>query len=235
MDPTGDSTSQPQADGQPATSAPAQGEQSGNGVTYVTKEEVTRMLTDLERRQKQSLKDVVSNRVIQEMQRLQAAGISATPEQVAQLVAKQEEAGKQETGKPSPAEAAPASPAQGGSQSQAPQDPIESQVRSWMREDGIQETQANPLLMEVYRIQAREGTRLTDDDPEAKEIKTEGTMLDILLSVREAVLKKKARVGKEGSPARLPSLSGGAPGAPARIHQKAIDIFDEYYKKKGKV
>lgn len=220
--------------GQPVNDQPVQtpvgaGDQSGQPeAKYLTQQEAQKLIDDALKRQKQSFSDTLSDRVKKEWDRLQTAGIQATPEQVAQLVNSEPE-GKEIPQQSPVQQLASQPPAQGdGSQTL---DPVETQAIAWMKEDGVE---SDPLLLEAYKIQAEEGVHITDEDPEARKITRGKNLFETMQSIHAAVLEKKERLARQGSPARMPSLAGGgAPSVPNYAGMRSTEIFEDYYSRKG--
>jgi len=184
---------------------------------------------ELSKRQRQSVKDTVSARVNKEIQRLRSAGINATPEQVEQLITDNEPESQSQP----PVSAS--APAQAQNIDQL-LDPVTKQAMDWLKEDGGDPQQADPLTVEIYQMQAKAGVHLLDDDPEVAELreKSKGKSLyETMRLVDEAIQAKQKRVSKEGSPARIPAMSkGNALNVPDVTQKRSLDIFEEYYQRR---
>lgn len=200
-------------------------------VNYISREEAQQLIDAALRRQKQSFNDVLSNRIKQELYRLKQAGIQATEEQVAQLIGEghSEPEGKEAQQQSSIPQQTTQQPAQVSEGSYA-LDPIENQAIAWMKEDGVELD--NPILLEIYKVQAMEGVHLTDNDPETKKVERGKTLFETMRSIHAAILEKKERESRQGSPARLPSLSSGSSARPDYSRMSGTEILEEYYSKK---
>jgi hypothetical protein len=200
------------------------------GEKYITLEEAKALIEESNKRQRQSLKDSVDARVKNEVERLRTAGIQATPEQVAQLMSEPE--GRETPGQSQPTQPPdPQTPPAQAAQGSEPQDPVKAQAIAWMREDKANDQ--DPVLREIYRMQAEAGMRLMDDDPEVKKIEY-GSLVTTLSSIQTALREKAERIGRIGSPARTPALAGGGTAAaPNWSSVPSGEIFEDHYKKKG--
>lgn len=204
------------------------------GQAVVPLEEVAKLIeTKLEealRRQRQSLKATITDRVQKELERLRSAGIQATPEQVAQLVESAPQSGESRTQTVQEAGRTEQQNVQIAANSE-----LERKALELAGKDGADVS--NPVIYEIYKLQAKEGITLEDGDPELEELKTGDTLYETLASVKSALDKKRARLEKLQSPARVPALAGGNSSVGVSVEEilktPGRDIIEQYLKKKG--
>lgn len=210
----------------PGQSAATQAQPGSGEPQYVTKEELDRATKEV-LRQAQSMTGKLNNAIQQKLEALQKAGVTnATPAMAQAMI-------DAETSQQAQAPATEAViPAQ-GQPSSVPQnaDPVLAQAQQWLREDQV--TNPDPFTLEAYRIMAERGTRITDNDPEAKTIDTSSPG-KFFSTLEQAIEAKREREGKIGSPARTPTVSGGSPSSqPAHAGLSGVDTLDQYFKSKS--
>lgn len=202
--PAGSGQSEPpdqntQPEGNPAQS-PAQ---QGGNQEFVTRADLEAARQELFR-QVQSLTGKSEARVQKELQRLHAAGIQATPDQIQKLMEQEPSEPSQPQGQP-----AAAQPAQVEQPAQAAFEPKHFiQASKWLEEDG--ETNPDPTTMKGYLLMAQAGIRLLDTDPEAKDIPEGLSEEQWLMAVAKGLQAKAQRLQKAGNPATMPNLTKGA-------------------------
>lgn len=169
--------------GQPDKPAETTQAQTGSDEKqYVTKSELDAAITRIEKLA-QSMTGKAEARIQKQLEALQAAGIQATPEQVAKLVQSAEDASQQSQTQPS--KSAPAQAKQEGGEL----DPVSQIAMGILAKAGI-----DPKSVGV-------------NDPDAGVINTQAeTEEEYIASVRAYV---KAKAERKGSPARLPNLGSG--------------------------
>lgn len=159
--------------------------QTGTEPKYVTKAELDAAIAEV-KRLSQSLTGKAENRIQKQMNELRAAGIQATTEQVQALVDNAE----RETAAQAQAQHSQAASAQ-AQQGTSKQDPLVTIAAGILTSAGI-----DPSTV--------------DDDPDKGLIKTNAqTPEEFLASVRAFANRVNERKQSEGSPARLPNLTGG--------------------------
>jgi hypothetical protein len=177
-----------------------------NQPQFVTREEALQLAQQAAAevlKQAQSLTDKSQARVMKEIDRLSKAGITATPEQVKQMVAAEEQSQQQEV----PGNQAVQPEPQG-----LPADPVVRKAIQIMQDEG--------------------GGQITKDEPEFNMIDQKTDDPEVFLASVHAAAKAKAERTKSiGNPARMPvTASGGGTHVPNYQNMSGVDILEEYNK-----
>lgn len=153
-----------------------------NAPQYVTKAEAQGMVQEA-LRQAQSMTDKSKAQVMNEVERLTKAGITATPEQVQKMISAEE-----------------------ANQSQQ----VNSQQQQAAQPAAQENQPLDPVVRKALKIQDELGVKLDPDDPEMQLVVQTDDPEEFLNSVRAAVNKKSERVKASGNPGRIPALLGGS-------------------------